>query len=84
MTYFSGNLSFAKYINNPSIAIENLFSKFNDKQINAAVKNSFVQGSFKDKNISHNSVSDKGVTVIIHQLSMDENPLIIGYTSKVD
>ncbi|WP_027626334.1 DUF4179 domain-containing protein [Clostridium lundense] len=76
--------TFAKYINNASIAMENLFSKFNDKQINTAVKNGFVQGSFKDKNISRNSVSDKGVTVTIDQLSIDKNSLIIGYTSKVD
>lgn len=76
--------AFAEYINNTSIKIENLFSKFNDKQIDTAVKNGFVQGSFKDKNISRNSASDKGITVTIDQLSIDKKTLAIGYTSKVD
>ncbi|WP_373844346.1 DUF4179 domain-containing protein [Clostridium sp.] len=76
--------AFAKYVNNTSIAIKNLFSKFNDKGINTAVKNGFVQGSFKDKIESNNSVSDKGITVTINQLAIDKNELIIGYTSKAD
>lgn len=76
--------AFAEYINNTSITIENLFSKFNDKQMNTAVKNGFVQGSFKDKNVSRNSASDKGITVTIDQLSIDKKTLAIGYTSKVD
>ncbi|UZQ50434.1 DUF4179 domain-containing protein [Clostridium kluyveri] len=76
--------TFAKYVDDTSATIKNLFSKFNDRGINTAVKNGFVQGSFKDKNELSNSVSDKGITVTINQLAIDKNELIVGYTSKAN
>lgn len=73
---------FAEYVSNASTAAKNLLSKFNDKGLDNAIKNGFVQDSSKDK--MSNSATCKGITVTVNQFTMSGNQLIIGYTSKLD
>ncbi len=76
--------AFADYINNAAAPVKNLFSHFQDKGIDNAVKNGFVQEAPKDKKTSPLSASDKGITVTIDQVAVSGNKLIIGYTLKAD
>ncbi|NMM65032.1 DUF4179 domain-containing protein [Clostridium sp. P21] len=71
--------AFANYINNVTAPVKNLFSNFQDKGIDNAVKNGFVQETSKDK-----KATDKGITVTIDQVTISGNKLNIGYTLKAD
>ncbi|EFG86451.1 Tat (twin-arginine translocation) pathway signal sequence containing protein [Clostridium carboxidivorans P7] len=73
--------AFAEYINNAAIPVKNLFSHFENKGIDNAVKNGFVQETSKN---SKNSASDKGITVTIDQVAASGNEIIIGFTLKAD
>lgn len=76
--------AFADYINNATTPIKNLFSNLEDKGINNAVKNGFVQEASKDNKTSTLSASDKGITINIDQVTISGNKLDIGYTLKAD
>ncbi|MTK11253.1 MAG: DUF4179 domain-containing protein [Clostridiaceae bacterium] len=76
--------AFAEYINSVTAPVKNLFSNFNDKGIDNAIKNGFVQEASKDKETSNQSASDNGITVSIDQITISGNKLNIGYTLKAD
>lgn len=76
--------AFAEYINSVTAPVKNLFSNFNDKGIDNAVKNGFVQEASKDKETPTLSASDKGITISIDQITISGNKLNIGYTLKAD